>query len=389
MRVAKGIEVRSTTAGSEYIRINIKLPGHTRMMRKSLGLPPTVANIEYAKRLLAEIRAAIKAGTFDINDYFPSESNAPVTIAECVKDRMDRKLQLGLKGSGAGWEKSTYDARLSGFTQWIVPYFGSLTLEQLSPDHIRKFLKESDLTAQSAKQILSLMNPLIKEALAEGRITKHPYKHIDVTDYCRSVTAAQRKEVIEPFTPQEIQTILDPKNFAHESDMHLIKFLFATGMRIQEAPALRRDDYDIERRKVKLHNAIGTANSGPYEKGLKTGMVREIDLLPDAIDAIDAMVAIDDESEYIFVDSSTLEPYSLSLIRQRWVKILANAGIPFRSLKQTRHTFVSIMLSMGENSKWVQHQTGHTNTAMFDLHYAKWMDINTSRFKDIRLADLT
>ncbi len=47
-----------------------------------------------------------------------------------------------------------------------------------------------------------------------------------------------------------------------------------------------------------------------------------------------------------------------------WRTALKKAEIPYREMKQTRHTFVTVGLSCGENPLWVARVMGHRNTEM-------------------------
>ena len=42
-------------------------------------------------------------------------------------------------------------------------------------------------------------------------------------------------------------------------------------------------------------------------------------------------------------------------------------------MKQTRHTFASLMLSRGENPMWVAQQLGHSDLKMLRDHYGRWI----------------
>ena len=56
------------------------------------------------------------------------------------------------------------------------------------------------------------------------------------------------------------------------------------------------------------------------------------------------------------------------------VNHLKEAGVRYRSIGNTRHTYASQLLSTGSISKeWITKQMGHTSTKMIDQHYAKWI----------------
>jgi integrase len=371
----KGVEARKTASG-ETIRISIAIPGRKSRFRRSLGLPVTAPNVKYAHNLLEEMRTSIAAGNFDITRWFPDEApdyeESQITIGEAVSNYIERKRTI--KGKG-GWQASTYDTRKKRYDNWVVPFFGDLTVSELTADHVREFLEEASgiLQEPSGKGVLALLNPIVDDALAEGKIARHPYRHIDVSDYLEAPTISARKEKIDPFTPQEIKQILQRKNFTSVNDFALFKFMLNSGVRRQEAPLLKWKDYNKELGHLEVNQALGEANNQSYIKGTKTGTERTLELLPQAIEAIEMMEPYRGRSKYIFFDERTDDWYHLRTVYWRWKSMLGRAGIEYRSVKQTRHTFVSLLLSQGIPAYWVQSQTGHTSTKMFDEHYAKYI----------------
>ena len=61
-------------------------------------------------------------------------------------------------------------------------------------------------------------------------------------------------------------------------------------------------------------------------------------------------------------------------VRRIWIKMLEEAGIPYRKFHNIRHTVASLLIDAGVNPRAVQHQLGH--------HSSKFtMDIYTKRIK--------
>ncbi|MEO5328090.1 MAG: hypothetical protein H7829_07575 [Magnetococcus sp. THC-1_WYH] len=56
-----------------------------------------------------------------------------------------------------------------------------------------------------------------------------------------------------------------------------------------------------------------------------------------------------------------------------WEPTLKRAGIIYRNLYQTRHTYASMLLSAGENPMWVAQQMGHKDWAMIRQRYGRWI----------------
>jgi len=52
--------------------------------------------------------------------------------------------------------------------------------------------------------------------------------------------------------------------------------------------------------------------------------------------------------------------------------LLHRASLRHRPLYQCRHTYATLLLSAGEDMRFVASQMGHTNLAMIIRHYARW-----------------
>jgi integrase len=69
-----GVEVREASIRLSFTAFGVRY-WHTLMLEGE-AMQPTPANVKYAHRLIAEIRARIKTGAFRIADYFPDADTA-------------------------------------------------------------------------------------------------------------------------------------------------------------------------------------------------------------------------------------------------------------------------------------------------------------------------
>jgi integrase len=84
-------------------------------------------------------------------------------------------------------------------------------------------------------------------------------------------------------------------------------------------------------------------------------------------------------SPFIF-PSATGGALHITNLRERvWKPALRRAGLRYRTMYQTRHTFATLALQSGEQIGWVSKQMGHTNDAMVIRHYAKFIPNLTRR----------
>ena len=122
---------------------------------------------------------------------------------------------------------------------------------------------------------------------------------------------------------------------------------------------------------------IGQGWGRGKETDLKTlGSYREIDMLPTVEQAL-AGQQQEIHSLWIFpnADGGRL---NLDNLRHRiWYPTLQRAGLRPRDLYQCRHTFVSLMLQVGEDPAWVARMLGHTTTKMLYERYHHFIQHRT------------
>jgi integrase len=63
-----------------------------------------------------------------------------------------------------------------------------------------------------------------------------------------------------------------------------------------------------------------------------------------------------------------------NLRRRAWFPALIKANIPFREMKQTRHSFASIALICGASPLWIAQTMGHRDTDMIIRVYGKYVE---------------
>jgi integrase len=105
---------------------------------------------------------------------------------------------------------------------------------------------------------------------------------------------------------------------------------------------------------------------------------RDIDLLPPVMDALmKEKERQHGKSDYVFLDVHG-KPLTTDHMREViWKPALKKAGVEYRPLMQTRHTFATISLSEGENIGWVQHMLGHSSLQMIFTKYYAWIPKKT------------
>ena len=68
--------------------------------------------------------------------------------------------------------------------------------------------------------------------------------------------------------------------------------------------------------------------------------------------------------QYFFCSPRGERVHTSNLRRRIWKRALEKAGVPYREMKQTRHSFATNALSFGENPLWIAKVMGHRDTDM-------------------------
>ena len=78
-------------------------------------------------------------------------------------------------------------------------------------------------------------------------------------------------------------------------------------------------------------------------------------------------------SPWIFPNSDGGSLNITNLRERVWKPALRRAGLRYRTMYQTRHTFATVMLAAREDIGWVANQLGHTSVEMVIRRYHRYI----------------
>lgn len=363
-KLPKGVSVRQYNESSGTLWVSFTF--QRKQYRESLGITPTKPNIRFAEQLLSSVRLAIARGDFDHASFFPNSKQAAQstrTLNEYVDERFAQLEQSGAR------ERSTLAKRRELYRLHLANSLGTTNPSAIRVSDIEDVIRAIGLGRIRASQLISTVRPIFSSLCVEGSIPSNPCEHINWADlYPRR--SARRNESIDPFSDSEIRSIL-----GHTVHADIFTFALFTGVRLQELPLIKFSN--IIGNTAQIVEAVGIGEGDTeYVKSTKTGVARTIDLLPPALSIVERQLKsnrLGSGDEFIFIDVNTSSRYKLNSLRWYWKRACRDAGIRYRPVKQTRHTFASLMLSRGENPMWVAKQLGHADLQMLKNHYARWL----------------
>lgn len=92
---------------------------------------------------------------------------------------------------------------------------------------------------------------------------------------------------------------------------------------------------------------------------------------------VDALKSQKEQSKprqpFVFTNSKGLPLNYQVVSRSVWYPTLKRAGLKARNPYQTRHTYATLLLAVGESPEWIANQMGHTTTTMLFRVYSRYV----------------
>lgn len=344
------------------LRIAFTLPGENSQTKRSLGLLPTVKNIDFAEMKLAEIKMDIIRGTFTWERHFPNDRAArreDPTLADALQRFY---LDLG------HWRVSTERIARSKVARLNAMLPGK-RLRDLDEETLHRLRKQ--LLATTSRRHVNLLMSVLQQVMARAVrarvLDANPFLYLEPLPKILSTDHAA--EAVEVFTLAEAERLLAV--IPYPASANLVEFLLWTGVRPGEAAALKWEDVEPDRVEIRRTR---TSQSGALQP-TKTGLTRTLLLPKRAVDALRRQRLLTGSKEFVFCSGPRLCPFQTNEVikHHHWVDWLNRAGLHYRKLYATRHTFASWMLMAGETETYVAQSMGHSSVQMIRQVYGHFI----------------
>jgi len=247
-----------------------------------------------------------------------------------------------------------------GFDAQILPAFGGMALEEVTGEHVERWLAGMERKASTRTKALVLLRGIFKRAHKVYRLTSNPASDVERPSLSRSGD-------IEVFSPEEVWALA--RAASSEQDGAIFLTAAFTGLRAGELLALRWRDVDFAGSLVRVRASYaGGALTTP-----KSGRVRSVPLAPEVATALAKLsrrepFTGDDELVFAGAAGSFLDG---SALRRRYKAALKRAELRPLRFHDLRHTFGTRMIAKADIRR-VQEWMGHADiqTTMRYLHYA-------------------
>lgn len=258
------------------------------------------------------------------------------------------------------------DTTLDRYTQTFRDIDDLLELEDkliITSEQAYQYLgslhKRTDISLDTKKRRIQVLNQAYKWFIQENYLSQNPFDGLD------KLIKSPKRPPPNPFTTTEISQIINYFQAVNRHYAGLVKFLFWTGARPGEALALTWDKYDWEQNLLLIDKQIGCDK---IEKPAKCGKYRYLSLNENVIGVLREQ-KLNSENNLIFPNTKGEIIHEKSFTRYHWRGCFDCLCIPYRSLRFTRHTFISHLIRKGVDPVTISKFTGHSPKVLFE-HYA-------------------
>jgi integrase len=293
----------------------------------------------------------------------------------------------------------------------IVPYFGSMYLDEIKTAHIVKFMAdlkkpgkrldgtEKPLKSATLVYVYRVLLSIFSKAHKWGHLSTNPMIGVDKPEEndIRKVEVYNEAELEQLFDALEMDVYLENRykqpRYGFERMMFqvLVTLDLTTGMRRAELLGLKRSKINLETGICEVLDTIPAFDNGePVIKRPKNNEPRHFALSPSIVEMLrdyftqlekkirflngqENVVSLNegDFDYYIFPNLKTGKPLAPSSIKKKWYAFHDRHPqlkyIPFHGI---RHTATSIMIAKNVHAKAIAKRLGWKSTKMVD-HYGK------------------
>jgi integrase len=206
------------------------------------------------------------------------------------------------------------------------------------------------VSASRIRQAVVVLSKALDAARRDNLIATNPARGVD-----RPTLDRREARFLEPAV---VAAIVDAAPAPYDL---AIRMLGTLGLRFGELAALRRDDVDVLRRRLRIDESLTEVGGRLVLGSTKTHTERTVPLAPSIAAALAAHLADvpDDPTAFVFTMPGG-GPLGYSNFRRRvWLPALHTAGVEKIGVHALRHSAAAALISGGSSPKDVQTVLGH------------------------------
>jgi integrase len=334
--------------------------------------------------MMLQIRAELRAGTFDIGRHFPDSPRAKKLAADTLT--FGKAADEWLQTQAGALAPATEAQYRNALEFWKRKLGADKAMAEVTHKMLAGVIgKHKWPGARLHNNYLIPLRGVFGMEYRGADALRNPMGGIE--------NRAVVRKLPDPLTIDDRDQIL--ADMRQHYDLRVwayFQWAFFTGMRPEEIIALQWGDIDWKRRVARVQR-VRTFQGGERE-GSKTHSVRDVDLVPEAFEALTAMkprtMLKRDEAGReadIFENPVTARPWhdERSQRDHYWHPALLRLGIRRRRPYATRHTYCTVALMAGVKPAYIAAQAGHSVKMLLDS-YARWIPENDGGSERERMA---
>jgi integrase len=305
----------------------------------------TFAKKKDAARFLLEMNQKLQDGTYT--------EITPITFAAYAE-----RWSQGLSNI----KPSTRHVYSSMLTAQLLPAFGDRLLTAITVEDVNAWLRsqEGTLKIKTLSNHLGLLHKILEDAREAGHLVMNKLSRSRALRRPRALREDDATE-LEILTPAEVNRLLDA---VAPEWVPLLVTAVCTGVRPGELVALQWGDLDVAGHRLHVRR---TAWRGVYYVTKTKKSRRAIDIGDQLLGVLSAVRRgrygeMPPPPEDLLFPGPAGEPLTPDMIRKRvWMPALAKVGLRYVRPYSLRHTYASMLISQGENPKYISSQMGHSS----------------------------
>lgn len=266
------------------------------------------------------------------------------------------------------WSASTRADYRSALNAYLLPAFGELRIEAVTPARIERFRNErvrsGRLSRRNANRLLAVMHAVFVHACSYHGLQANPAARV------KKLREAYEVARYEFFTPEQVHQLA--KAAASEQDAAIFLTAAFTGLRRGELVALRWRDVDFENQSIRVYESF-TRELG-RTKSRRSRTVPMVEDVAHVLRKLSGRRRYTARDDFVFPGEGggISDP---SALRRRYVAAAKAAGLPPLRFHDLRHTFGSLAINYASIVQ-VQNWMGHADikTTMRYLHHKSRAD---------------
>lgn len=286
----------------------------------------------------------------------------PVNKKTTIKEAGGLYLRLH---ASTNCKPSTYQTYQGYLNNIIVPFFGDLNINGISPILIKEFMKhmqDKERANATVNKYIKFISAIYNFMIDSDITIRNPLARI------KSLKEVKNKK-IRALCTEEVQVLLSKTKKVYPDFYPLLFTAIFTGMRQGELVALTWDSINWVTKKITVdknytHGKLGTPKTDMSDELVK--VLREW-----------RIACPHSECNLIFPNNDGNYQSAENMLKRRFLPALNRAGIDKIRFHDLRHTYASLLLANGAPMKYVQHQLGHSSITMtMDLYTHLLPEVN-------------